>query len=57
MAVNKTDPVSITVDELCEKIPSWISNLESIEILDMPVVKKVFQKTVVIKIKENENEI
>ena len=56
MAANKTDPVSITVKELCEKIPAWISNLEDIEILDMPVVKKVFQKTVVIKIKGSENE-
>ena len=47
---NKTDSVSITVDELVEIIPKWIKNAEVIEVLDMPVVKKVFQKTVIVRI-------
>ena len=51
-SVNKTDPVSITVDELVEKIPEWIHKEIEISVIDMPVVKKVFQKTVVVKILE-----
>jgi hypothetical protein len=51
-SVNKTDPVSITVDELIEKIPEWLSGLDArvVMILDMPVVKKEFQKTIVIQV-------
>lgn len=52
-SVNKTDPVSITVDELVEKIPEWINSrpAEVLTVLNMPIIKKEFQKTVVIKVK------
>jgi hypothetical protein len=51
-SVNKTDPVSITVDELVNKIPEWINTrtAEVLVVLDMPIIKKEFQKTVVIQI-------
>ena len=45
---NKVDPVSITVDELVSKIPVWIKGC-TVEVLDMPVIKIEFQKTIVIR--------
>lgn len=48
-SVNKTDPVSITVDELITLIPAWLDYKCKITVIDMPVVKKVYQKTVIIK--------
>ena len=48
-SVNKTDPVSITVDELITLIPVWLDYKCKIIVIDMPVVKKVYQKTVIIK--------
>lgn len=45
---NKTDPVSITVDELINKIPTWIPGSE-VKVLDMPVIKIEFQKTIVVR--------
>ena len=48
-SVNKTDPVSITVDELITLIPVWLDYKCKITVIDMPVVKKVYQKTVIIK--------
>ena len=47
---NKTDPVSITIDELIEKIPVWLKGSKIIDVLDMPVVKKGYQKTIVIEV-------
>ena len=52
-SVNKTDPTSITVDELVEIVPKWIDG-EVVDILDTPVVKIGFQKAVVIKINHKE---
>ena len=51
-AVNKTDPVSITVDELISLIPIWLLGFDArvIDFLDMPVIKKKFQKTIVIQV-------
>lgn len=48
-SVNKTDPVSITIDELITLIPAWLDYKCKISVIDMPVVKKVYQKSVVIK--------
>jgi len=46
---NKIDPVSITIEELRNIAPRWLPGVSGIEILDMPVVKKGFQKTIIIK--------
>ena len=48
-SVNKTDPISITVDELITLIPVWLDYKCKITVIDMPVVKKVYQKSVIIK--------
>ena len=51
MKVNRTDPVSITVEEMIENIVKWVDGSEIVIILDMPKIKKVFQKTIIVKIK------
>ena len=48
-SVNKTDPVSITIDELITLIPAWLDYKCKISVIDMPVIKKVYQKSVIIK--------
>lgn len=48
-SVNKTDPVSITIDELITLIPVWLDYKCKISVIDMPVVKKIYQKSIVIK--------
>ena len=49
---NKTDPVSITVDEIIEFLPQWIDGAKMVDVLDMPIVKIGFQKTIVVRINE-----
>jgi hypothetical protein len=51
-AVNKTDPVSITLDELIKNIPVWVKGAKVIEILNMPIVTKEWRKAIVIEVKK-----
>jgi SAM-dependent methyltransferase len=46
--VNKTDPVSITLNELIKLIPEW-TGMKVIDVLDMPVVTQEWRKAIVIK--------
>jgi hypothetical protein len=50
MKVNKTDPISITVDELIKVIPKWNHHLGVIDVITMPVVTQVWRKSVIIKV-------
>lgn len=50
MPVNKTDPVSITVDELIDLIPKWSSTTRVVDVLDMPFVTQEWRKSVIIKV-------
>ncbi len=49
-SVNKTDPNSITIEELIVLIPTWYSGAKVIDIIDMPVIKVEYQKAVVIQV-------
>ena len=51
LPVNKLDCVSMTFDELCEKIPQWVGAIVKVDILDMPVVTNGFRKAVIFRTK------
>ena len=48
MPVNKTDPVSVEVDELVDIVPKWIDGAK-VHVLDLPHVKIEWQKAVIIE--------
>jgi hypothetical protein len=49
-AVNPTDPNSITIKELTILIPKWIPGSRIVAVLDMPVVKVDYQKSIIIEV-------
>jgi hypothetical protein len=48
-SVNKTDPVSLTLDELCRNIPEW-TDMKLIKILDMPIVTQEWRKALIFEL-------
>lgn len=51
-SVNKTDPVSIRLDEFEWLVPKWNTHAKVVDILDMPVVTQEWRKAVVIEVKK-----
>lgn len=49
-AVNKVDPVSITVDELIKLVPTWNQKANINKILGMPIVTQEWRKAIFIKV-------
>jgi hypothetical protein len=49
-SVNKTDPVSIRIDELVKLVPEWSNKAKVIDILDMPVITQEWRKAVIIEV-------
>ena len=49
-SVNKTDPNSITIEELIVLIPQWFAGAEVIDVIDLPVIKKEFQKAIIVQV-------
>ena len=48
---NAMDPVSITFDELIKSVPTWVHGARVRDVLDMPVVRKGWQKAIIIEVK------
>jgi len=49
-AVNKTDPVSITVRELVDRVGKWSRRVKNVEIVDLPVVTQQWRKAIFIEV-------
>ncbi len=48
---NAMDPVSITLDELIRSVSKWVPGAKVKDILDMPVVRKGWQKAIIIEVR------
>lgn len=48
---NAMDPVSITFDELVKSVPTWVPGTKIKDVLDMPIVRKGWQKSIIIEVK------